>query len=160
MTARPDEVVASQTDEQVVAANGLFISEIEFGFSLDDIWRGVRIDSVRKLIDKHEAALQSANARLAAVLAEVDSLRGFAKAVMEDWWEGDLDGGSRQDIAERYGLIAGTERAEPCGELCSCAETADFPTTCYRMTPLLMGMPSSKELVRRAAAGEGDEQRV
>lgn len=70
---------------------------------------------------------------------EVTKLRAFAQDVMEDWWEGDLDGGSRQDMAEKHGLIEGREATEACGEYCRCAEYDDFPQTCYRRTELLTG---------------------
>lgn len=88
-----------------------------------------------------------------ALRAEVTSLRLFANEIMNDWWEGDLDGGSRQDIAERHGLIAGFEVTEACGELCNCAELGEWPTQCFRRTPLLTGKTESKAAIS-GAAGE------
>ena len=46
----------------------------------------------------------------------------------------DLDGGSIQDKAESLGLLEWVEVAEPCGEVCSCAEYDDFPQKCLRYT--------------------------
>lgn len=94
--------------------------------------------------------LVEAESKLAAVGAERDVLRAFANDVMEEWWEGDLDGGSRQDIAERHGLIAPQEVTEPCSDTCVCAEVDAFPLMCFRRTELLTGT-----LIAEAGAGEG-----
>ena len=72
--------------------------------------------------------------------AEVAKLRSFAQDIMEDWYEGGPDGADLQEIGEKHGLLVPREMAEPCGENCNCAENgADFPTVCYRKTPLLTG---------------------
>ena len=68
--------------------------------------------------------------------AERDALRKFAKAVMQSWPHGDVDGGELQDAAVSAGLLAGWYVIESCGEGCQCE---DFPATCYRHTPLLTG---------------------
>ena len=80
--------------------------------------------------------------------AERDSLRAFAKAVMECWPMGDLDGDILQDAAVAHGLLVPETRHEPCAEGCNCAENADsqewsFGVVCYRKTPLLKG-PNAK----------------
>jgi hypothetical protein len=55
MTAKSETVGVILTDEQVVIAQGLFIYEVDY--SPEESWRGVRLDNVRKLIDKHEVAM-------------------------------------------------------------------------------------------------------
>lgn len=84
--------------------------------------------------------------------AEAEKLRAFAKAVMDVWPMGDLDGGDLQEIAVRHGMLKPETRHEPCGENCSCAEYADAQeweggVVCYRKTPLLMG--SNPQVERR-----------
>jgi len=79
-----------------------------------------------------------------ATEAENEALRAFAKAVMECWPMGDLDGGTLQEIAEKHGMLKPETRYEPCGEVCSCREYADAQEwagglVCYRKTALLMG---------------------
>lgn len=74
---------------------------------------------------------------------EIDALRAFAQAVMDTWPGGDLDGGTLQEIAEKYGMLKPEIRHKPCREGC-CDENADaqelvFGVTCYRKTPLLTG---------------------
>lgn len=65
------------------------------------------------------------------------NLLRFAAAVMEDWHEGDLDGGYRQDLAVKHGLLRVVRVGAPCGEECLCAEYGDFPQDCYQPTSLL-----------------------
>src|SRR5690606_2170675 len=104
--------------------------------------------------------LAAAIARAEALERERDALRAFAQDVMEDWNEGDLDGGTRQDLAERHGLIASIERFAPCGEECGCSEffTArdwEQGQQCYRMTSLLTGKPESDAAIA-AQQAEGE----
>ncbi len=81
------------------------------------------------------------------LIAERDTLRTFAKWVMEDWPDGDRDGGDLQDKAVELGLLKLTEPAprESCGEDCRCAEYysadefASGEVECYRRTALLTG---------------------
>ena len=75
-------------------------------------------------------------------------LRDFARAVMECWPMGDLDGDTLQDAAVAHGLLKPETRHEPCGEGCNCAqyaEASEFESgvVCYRKTPLLKG-PNAK----------------
>lgn len=75
-----------------------------------------------------------------SLLAEpLESLRGFARAVMEGWPDAaGLDGFELQDLAEKFGLLQPEMMAGPCGEACQCAElAADWPARCYRKTALL-----------------------
>ena len=74
--------------------------------------------------------------QLDKIADERDALRKFAQAVMQSWPHGDVDGGELQDAAVSAGLLAGWYVIESCGEGCGCE---DFPTTCYRPTPLLTG---------------------
>lgn len=81
-----------------------------------------------------------------AVIRERDKLRGFARAIMESWPLGDVDGIDLQEMAIEHGLIAPADPAptEPCGESCACVEyyAADEwakGAECYRRTALLTG---------------------
>jgi hypothetical protein len=62
--------------------------------------------------------------------------RRFAQLVLRDWLQepGDLPGDVVQDYLVQAGLLAPATATEPCGEGCACAEIADFPTLCYRLT--------------------------
>ncbi len=53
--------------------------------------------SVGQILDAADAALASA--------AQRDLLRDFARAVMQAWPEGGIDGGELQDIALAHGLL-------------------------------------------------------
>jgi hypothetical protein len=72
---------------------------------------------------------------------ELDSLRAFAQAVLQDMPEAYPDGFDLQDLAIAYGLYDAIDVTEPCSEACACAEYGDFPTTCYRRSALLLGSP-------------------
>ena len=50
---------------------------------------------------------------------------------------GDIDGGDLQEIAHKHGLLLEFTVTEPCGDTCVCAESGDFPATCYRLHPTL-----------------------
>ena len=88
------------------------------------------------MIAYSSAQMQEICEYAAQVTDERDALRAFAKAVMQSWPHGDVDGGELQDAAVSAGLLAGWYVIESCGEGCGCE---DFPTTCYRPTPLLTG---------------------
>lgn len=78
---------------------------------------------------------------------ERDTLRTFAKHIMEYWPCGDVDECDLQCTAIELGLLKLTEPAprEPCGEGCECAQNCsadEFESgevQCYRKTALLMG---------------------
>ncbi len=71
---------------------------------------------------------------------QIEALRGFAQALMVNWFEGlSVDGCDLQDMAETHGLLKPEPRTEPCGQNCTCAEYGDFPAECYRQTELLTG---------------------
>jgi hypothetical protein len=53
------------------------------------------------------------------------------KAHRNDGWPGDVDGDVLQQAALDCGLIEERRVAERCGETCTCAESAEFPTVCY-----------------------------
>lgn len=72
-----------------------------------------------------------------AVQEGMVELQRFAAGAMQDWWNGDLDGGERQELAEKCGLLIPTEVAEACGEDCNCTEYGEFPMTCYRPSEIL-----------------------
>ena len=74
-------------------------------------------------------------------MTDIDKLRAFAQDVLASWPE-DLCGADVESYAVKHGLLIQVEMQEPCGESCQCAEMdVDFPTTCYRRTPLLTGEP-------------------
>jgi hypothetical protein len=83
------------------------------------------------------------SSEFAALVADAEALRAFALDVLEDFHLGDLDGGDRQDLAVKHGLLRSVEMTEPCGESCVCAEYGDFPMDCFRKTTRLTGKPGS-----------------
>ena len=87
----------------------------------------------RECITRHYAC-DCREAEFAAMAERLRQLEAFTAAIMEDWHEGDLDGGSRQDIAVKHGVLLETVVTEPCGENCNCADYDDFPQSCYRLT--------------------------
>lgn len=81
--------------------------------------------------------------RLRGVEADAAKMRAFCREALHEFWEGD---GSMQDMGERHGLLIATEATEPCGDACSCAEYgADFPTYCYRFSPILAARSGADE---------------
>ena len=72
-------------------------------------------------------------------MTDIEKLRGFANRIMELWPSAsEVDGADIQEAAVEFELLVETEVLEPCGNTCMCAECgADFPTKCYRKTPLL-----------------------
>lgn len=81
-------------------------------------------------------------------MADIDNLRAFALAVLEDWPDGAPDAYDLQDLAVKHGLLAARDPkpTEPCGENCWCAgyfSPSEFPNgiDCYVRTPLLLGAP-------------------
>lgn len=75
-------------------------------------------------------------AHVEAQAAEVERLRKFVGRVLDDarQYMSDIDGGDVQAWAVECGLLEAWTASEPCGEQCECAEVADFPTRCYRLT--------------------------
>lgn len=84
-----------------------------------------------KLIEDYRAEIYRLNKGNRALL-------GFAGAVLCDAREHmtDVCGGDIQEWAVEYGLLKEVEVTEPCGEGCECASIAEFPLTCYELTPL------------------------
>jgi hypothetical protein len=81
----------------------------------------------------------------AAELAELRTLREFARSIMEHWPESGVDGCDLQEIAASHGLLVQTTAIEPCCDHCQCAEyhgeedmKAGVP--CYRRSALLTGV--------------------
>lgn len=89
MTARPDEVLAFRT----LVSRLQNVAYTHGGVDAEDRWSNKKYadahDKSRAafhaVIDAHEAALQSANARLAAVLAECDRLEQLHKSEPGEW---------------------------------------------------------------------------
>ena len=60
---------------------------------------------------------------------------GFCDEALKVSFDGcDLDGGSVQEMAEKYGLVERVTMTERCGDTCICSEMDDFPLDCYRYT--------------------------
>ncbi len=75
-------------------------------------------------------------AHIEAQAAENERLRKFVGRVLGEarQYMSDIDGGDVQAWAVECGLLEEWTATEPCGEQCECAEVADFPTRCYRLT--------------------------
>ena len=80
------------------------------------------------------------------ISSENKKLRAFAKAIMEAWPEGGIEGDDLQEIALKHGMLAPEIRHEPCGEWCQCNGIGGYDSdgwqrgvTCYRRTALLTG---------------------
>ncbi len=58
---------------------------------------------------------------------------------------GDIDGGTCQDLALKFGVLEARQVKEACGESCVCAEVTDFPAECYFV-------PADISVVRAALA--------
>jgi hypothetical protein len=73
-------------------------------------------------------------------MSEINKLRAFAQAILDDFPDSAPDGFEIQELAEQHGLLEPVEVTKPChDEFCSCAEVGDFPMQCYRKTKLLTG---------------------
>ena len=81
----------------------------------------------------HHHACDCREAEFAALKERLRQLEAFTAEIMDEWWTGDLDGGSRQDIALKHGVLTETIATEPCGENCNCSGCDDFPQTRYRL---------------------------
>ena len=61
--------------------------------------------------------------------------KGFAEELMNDRFEGGIDGFDLQELGLKYGLLEEKTMIKPCGENCACNEAGvGFPTACYRKT--------------------------
>ena len=76
-------------------------------------------------------------------------LAAFARWVVEQSRDGGgANGADIQDAAVWLGILVEVEAVEPCCEECPCAEVSDFPQTCYRLHPSLVGEPpAGREVV-------------
>lgn len=87
------------------------------------------VERQRKNLDRYRE-------QRAALEADKDHLARLAGKLLEQLGDGGVpDGGEMQELLVEAGVIAPVEVTESCGENCNCAEW-DFPTTCYRKTPL------------------------
>jgi hypothetical protein len=110
-------------------------------FAGDDVHE-LHLDVVkcRALLSQEKAeskALLAAEAKPQneAIRATDADWKGFAMSILDehrqDGYPSDVDGGTIQDAAVKYGLLVEREVTEPCGETCTCADVTDFPTTCF-----------------------------
>ncbi len=75
---------------------------------------------------------------------EIGRLHSFALDALEVWPDGDLDGGTLQDLAVKHGLLEVEVRTEPCCADCECKEfySGTFwarGISCYRKAAFLRG---------------------
>ena len=100
-------------------------------------------DDAARIVIALRARLAAAEAAARERGEALRNLRGFAQRIMQNWPEGDVDGGELQDAAEAHGLLTREDRTDYCGdeEACSCCEqSAAFGCmrfTCFRTTALL-----------------------
>jgi len=101
-----------------------------------------RIDAAIERITHGQAAMRvpveatDPDVVLADCQREIERLRKFVGRVLGEarQYMSDIDGGDVQAWAVECGLLEEWTPTEPCGEQCECAEVADFPTQCYRLT--------------------------
>ena len=57
-------------------------------------------------------------------MSEEEKMKAFINALLEEFYPecGDIDGGTFQDLAEKFGILVKEIRHEPCGEFCNCAQ--------------------------------------
>ena len=62
--------------------------------------------------------------QLEAARKDAERNKAFIAGVMESWPDGDLDGGTLQELAIEHGIIKlkSPNPTAPCGENCGCAE--------------------------------------
>jgi hypothetical protein len=110
--------------EETPVGPRLFVNDV-----LVHSWFGCGYDESVKMI-----AEQINNAHPPIDTASEGVIR-FSGIVLEahrnDGWPGDVDGGVLQQAALDCGLIEERRVTERCGETCTCAESAEFPTVCY-----------------------------
>src|SRR5687768_4346231 len=78
---------------------------------------------------------------LTQAVADAWRLCELAQLVMDNWPDGDVDGGDLQEAAIRCGLLEPQTRTEPCSEGCNCmdyyaSDEWSEGITCYRKTAL------------------------
>ena len=83
-------------------------------------------------LDEALAAVSALEEQMKALTADRDNLRNFIEALVEDvcWGQGlpdDIDGGSVQDLAEKYNILKPVPHPEPCHvERCPCIESGPY----------------------------------
>lgn len=66
---------------------------------------------------------------------QIESMKNFIFAVMEDWQEGGgIEGYDLQEIAEKHGILIPHTVYAPCGDYCNCVE-------CYNDDEFRGGVP-------------------
>lgn len=66
-------------------------------------------------------------------MAELD-FEGFARHVMLNRFDGDLDGFDMQDLGVQFGLLKPVTVTKACCSTCMCDEVDSFPQVCYKLT--------------------------
>ena len=82
-----------------------------------------------------------------------EKMRGFVMALLDEFYPecADIDGGTFQDLAEKYGLLIPEIRHEPCGEFCACNENVydeewQDGVTCYHAAEWLRAVEHTHAL--------------
>jgi hypothetical protein len=109
-----------------------------------------RVGTIDALADVALQWAGQADKEMERLTAERDQLRKFVGRVLGEarQYMSDIDGGDVQAWAVECDLLEEWTATEPCGEQCECAEVADFPARCYRLTE-----------TGKAAIGAAKEQR-
>lgn len=110
------------------------ICMVERGF--DEPFESEQITNANFIAACSPANIAAILAHIEAQAAENERLRKFVGRVLGEarQYMSDIDGGDVQAWAVECGLLEEWTATEPCGEQCECAEVADFPTRCYRLT--------------------------
>ena len=92
-------------------------------------WTGT---DVSQMATEALAAVSALEEQMKALTADRANLRNFIEALVEDvcWGQGlpdDIDGGSVQDLAEKYNILKPVPHPEPCHiERCPCIESGPY----------------------------------
>lgn len=115
------------------------IEIVAIGKTVARIYRSVQeqdLPNARLIAACSPANMTAILAHVEAQAAEIERLRKFAGRALGEarQFMSDVDGGDVQAWAVECGLLEEWTPTEPCGEQCECAEVADFPTQCFRLT--------------------------
>ena len=112
------------------------------------------LSALEKRVQEQFDVLHALEEIRAKIAGELETFRAFGKDIMKDWQHGDLDGGDRQNIAVKHGMLAEITLQIPCGEHCACLEYADEGDIgrCFWRTSLLTGNPESDHNIQHMRA--------
>lgn len=89
--------------------------------------------------------LLAENAALRARVKLLEPVARYGLAVFDEHRTecGDIDGGTLQDLAQKFGLVEEVRVTESCGAGCHCVDWDDFPQDCLRDTEALTACRSA-----------------